>query len=306
VIASVPWPDGRRFAFTIIDDPDGQSLEMSTEVYALLRDLGLRTTKAVWVMEPPKRNSFGDTCESPAFRTHCLDLQRDGFEIAYHNAAPGTVRRADVLRSLDLFRDYFGHDPISMANHYNDDAIYWGEARLTGRWRRLYRAVTRGTKTFHGHVDGHPCFWGDACRERIRYCRNFVFRRVNTLAACPYMPYVDAERPYVRSWYAASEGHDRDAFVRQLCEREQDRLEDEGGACILYTHFGHGFVNAGGLDSDFTRLMQRLARKGGWFVPVGVLLDYLRTLRGVHQLTDHERSRLERSWFAAKLLHGTS
>jgi hypothetical protein len=306
VIASVPWPDDRRFAFTVIDDPDGQSLGMSTEVYALLRDLGFRTTKAVWVMEPPERNSFGDTCDSPAFRTHCHDLQRNGFEIAYHNAAPGTVGRADVLRSLDLFRDYFGHDPISMANHYNDDAIYWGEARLTGGWRRLYRAVTRGGNRFHGHVEGHPCFWGDLCRERIRYCRNFVFRRVNTLAACPYMPYADPDRPYVRSWYAASEGHDRDAFVRQLSEREQDRLEEEGGACIVYTHFGHGFVHDGHLDPEFVRLMTRLAGKGGWFVPVSALLDHLRSLRGVHELTARERSRLERSWFAAKLLYGTS
>jgi len=306
VTTPVQWPDGRRFAFTIIDDPDGQSLGTSVEVYALLRELGFRTTKAVWVMEPAERNSYGDTCESSEFLAHCQQLQRDGFEIAYHNAAPGTVTRGDIARSLDLFRSYFGHTPVTMANHYNDDAMYWGEARLTGRWRRAYRAVTRGTKQFHGHVEGHPCFWGDLCRERIRYCRNFVFRAVNTLGACPYMPYADAERPYVRSWFAASEGHDRRAFVRQLSEREQDRLEAEGGACIMYTHFGHGFVTDGRLDPEFKRLMERLGRKGGWFAPVGVLLDHLRTLRGVHELTSRERSRLERSWFTAKLLYGTS
>ena len=28
-----------------------------------------------------------------------------------------------------------------------------------------------------------------------------------------------------------------------LTEAAQDRLEAEGGACIMYTHFGHGFVH---------------------------------------------------------------
>lgn len=302
----VRWPDGRRFAFTIIDDPDSQPLEDSRTVYRLLEDLGLRTTKAVWVMEPSVRNSPGETCASPDVRRFCQSLQATGFEIAYHNGAPGTLERADVIRSLDLFRAYFGTDPSSMANHYNGDAMYWGEARLSGPARIVYKAVSRGPKPHFGHIAGHPCFWGDVCRERIRYCRNFVFRRINTLSACPYMPYEDPRRPYVQAWYAASEGANRASFLRQCSEREQDRLEEEGGACILYTHFGHGFVTGGRPDAEFTRLMRRLAAKKGWFVPVSTLLDYLRQLRGVHPLADRERNSLECIWLAAKLVHGTS
>ncbi len=303
----VTWPHGRRFAFTVFDDPDSQLLPASREVYALLDDLGLRTTKATWIVEPAERNSAGETCESPEWLAHCRELQEKGFEIAYHNGAPGTLPRADIIRSLDLFRLYFGEDPASMANHYNADAIYWGTARLSGVSHWAYAAITRGSRqNFFGHVDGHPCFWGDVCRERIRYCRNFVFRTVNTLAACPYMPYADPDRGYVRSWYAASEGANRDSFVQQLSEREQDRLEEEGGACIMYTHFAHGFVRNGRLDPEFKRLMTRLAAKPGWFVPVRGLLDHLSAARGVHVLTARERGRLERSWMAAKLRYGTS
>ncbi|HJR58737.1 MAG TPA: hypothetical protein VJ813_05055 [Vicinamibacterales bacterium] len=302
---AVEWPGGRRFAFTVIDDPDAQSLAVSREVYALLKDLGFRTTKAIWLVEPPERNSPGETCESAEFREFCLDLQQQGFELAYHNGAPGTLHRQAIIRSLDLFRAHFGVDPATMANHYNEDAMYWGDARLSGLVRRMYKLISGPAKHF-GHVEGHPCFWGDVCRERIRYCRNFVFRRINTLRACPYMPYSDPDRPFVQAWYAAAEGANRDACVRLLSDRNQDQLEAEGGACIMYTHYGHGFVRDGRLDPAFTRSMTRLASKNGWFVPVTTLLDHLGNSRGVHPLTAAERRRLERSWFATKLMHGTS
>src|SRR5688572_18953482 len=181
MMPEVVWPEGRRFAFTVFDDPDSQRLSVSREIYALLTDLGLRTTKAVWVMEPKERNSSGETCESREFREHCRALQETGFEIAYHNGAPGTLRRPEIIQSLDLFRSYFGTDPVSMANHYNEDAIYWGDARLSGFAHAVYTGVTRGKKQHYGHVLGHPSFWGDVCHERIHYCRNFVFRTLNTL-----------------------------------------------------------------------------------------------------------------------------
>ena len=131
-----------------------------------------------------------------------------GFEIGWHGATVHTSPRAETLEGLDRFRDLFGGDPSSMANHYNGEAIYWGPARLTGLRRSAYLALTpfRSPDRHSGHVEGHPCFWGDLCRERIRYCRNFVFSDVNTLRACPWMPYHDPARPWVNRWFAGSEG----------------------------------------------------------------------------------------------------
>jgi hypothetical protein len=304
----VSWPDGCDFAFSIFDDPDSQSLRDADAVYSQLEDLGLRTTKAVWTIEPPVRNSPGDTCESREFLEWAVRLQEKGFEIGYHNGAPGDLQRADVIRTLDLFREHFGHDPVTMANHYNQDAMYWGTARLSGATRVAYNAVTLGRKNgFGGHLNGHPSFWGDICRERIRYCRNFVFREVNTLLACPQMPYADPDRPYVAAWFASSEGANCKSFCRQMADAEQDRLEEQRGACIMYTHFGHQFVDsAGRLDPEFQRLMRRLSGKKGWFVPVATLLDYLRAQQGGHILDASERNRLERRWLKGKLLYGTS
>jgi hypothetical protein len=236
------------------------------------------------------------------------ELQARGFEIGFHNAAPHSTTRAETIEALDIFRKYFGNDPAVMANHYNEDAIYWGPARLSG-WRRgLYNLITLGRtrNRFFGQVEGHPSFWGDICRERIRYCRNFVYADINTLRMNPWMPYADPERPYVACWYSASEGHKAPAFLKTLQDANQDRLEAEGGACIMYTHFGHGYVQDGKLTAEFRRTMERLARKKGWFVPVTTLLDFLADARGVTPLTDDIRGRMETRWLWEKLFRGTS
>jgi hypothetical protein len=133
-----------------------------------------------------------------------------------------------------------------------------------------------------------------------------VFDEINTLAVCPYMPYHDPTRPWVRYWFASSEGAKYPSFARMVCEANQDRLEEEGGACIMYTHFGHGFLDGGRLHPRFIALMERLAAKNGWFVPVSTLLDYLRAQRTDHVLTNAQRRELEWRWLRHKVGRGTS
>jgi hypothetical protein len=305
----ISWPGGKRFAFTIFDDPDSQTHAGSVAVYSLLRDAGLRTTKAVWPIDRDRpRNSPGDTCANPGFLRHAQELQEAGFEIAYHNAGPFDSTREDTAAALDAFRDSFGHDPFSMANHYNAEAIYWGASRLTGVRRALYRALnpSQTAGRFSGHVPSSPYYWGDLCRERIEYCRNFVFSGINTLAACPFMPYSDPLRPYARQWFAATDGAQGPAFFAQLAPSNLDRLEEQGGACILYTHFGLGFFDGGKLDARLAASIRDVVRRDGWFVPVSTLLDYLRSQSGGHVLAARERARIEWRWLGQKIFRGTS
>lgn len=306
---SVSWPESKRFAFTIFDDPDSQDEATSRLIYSFLEDLGFRTTKAVWPLEARRTpNSPGETCASPSFRRHCQQLQERGFEIAFHNATLHSCRREETIEALEKFREYFGHDPVTMANHYNEEAIYWGPARLTGPLRWLYVAATLGrTRRRHfGHVCEHPAFWGDICRERIRYCRNFVFSDIDTLKACPWMPYHDPARPFVRAWFAATEGANRQAFLKAVTEASLERLEASGGACIVYTHFGHGFADGGRLDPQFAAIVRRLARRPGWFVPASTLLAFLEEQRGLARLDARQRFSLESRWLFEKLFRGTS
>ena len=305
----IAWPGGKTFAFTIFDDPDAQTLEDSERIYGFLAELGLRTTKAIWMTGPIREeNSPGETCANPAFREHCLELQQAGFEIGWHHAAPHASFRDETIAALDAFRDCFGADPSSMANHYNDEAIYWTADRLTGWRRAAYRALSRGRdRRYFGADPASPYFWGDICRERIRYCRNFVFRGANNLRECPWAPYHDPSKPYVQAWFSSTEGANCASFVQGIDEAAQDRLEAEGGLCIMYTHFGHHFRPGGALHPRFRELMERLSRKNGWFAPATTILDFLaRRQGGPYPLGPAERARLERNWLKEKLFHGTS
>jgi hypothetical protein len=299
------WPDDKRFAFTVFDDTDRSTRHNVSEVYRLLADLGMRTSKSVWPIRGPREPSIpGATCEDHDYRAWTLELQRQGFEIGYHNATFHGVDRADTERALDRFADIYGGYPRAGANHAdNDEALYWGEARLGGAQRIAYRAMHRfAPKRFYGHVESDRRFWGDLCRDRIRYFRNFVFDDIDTLEACPQMPYHDPERPFVNLWFASAEGATVDSFVRTISEANQDHLEARGGACIMYTHFAKGFQEHGRLDPRFVRLMTRLADKGGWFVPTSDVLDHLLSLRGRHVLTAAERSALERRWLGQRVV----
>jgi hypothetical protein len=308
----IRWPAGKRFAFTVFDDTDLQVPGNFEEVYKLLYDLGFKTTKSAWPLEGERAPLIGGaTLENLIYREFVLDLQRKGFEIGWHTTTYHGVPRDTIARGLDRFRDVFGHYPVTMSNHADsEEAIYWGDARLSGLNRMIYNIVTRGRcrNAFFGHRKESPFFWGDLCCKRIRYIRNFITADINTLSACPIMPYHDPARPYANAWYASSEGPEIGSFIECINEKNQDRLEEEGGACIMYTHFACGFQNRGRLNARFSQLMERLARKGGWYVPVGTLLDYLAERHGgLVTISNKQRAVLERQWLLHKLrIGGTS
>ena len=309
-VNEVKWPGGKDFAFSVFDDTDLETVDNVGGVYSFLKESGFLTTKSVWPLSGEDEPRIGgDTCENAHYLDWVKGLQADGFEIALHNVTYHTSSRQTAMGGLERFRQAFGDWPRSMAHHAEcGESLYWGDWRLSGIRRFVYNVLTRGAmrNKFRGHVEGDPLFWGDLCRERIRYVRNFVFPGINTLKACPYMPYHDAQRPYVRYWFASSEGATVDSFNKTMCESNQDALEAEHGCCIMYTHFANGFWGEGRPEKRFETLMKRLSGKRGWFVPVSTILDYLKDLAGGHVISDNERRRLETRWLLHKLRVGTT
>ena len=292
----VVWPEGKKFAFTIIDDTDVSTVRTTKPLYDLLAENGLSTTKTVWPLQPAENSvTGGDSLEDPEYRQWVLDLKERGFEIALHGVSDGSSSRERVIQGMDRFRDTLGSDSPIYVNHVGQaEAIYWGPARFDPPVRWIYQAYrkSRHSQAFEGMDQSSPYFWGDICQKRTKYVRNFVFSDINTLKMDPLMPYHDARRPFVHYWFSSSYGSNSEAFCQLLSEENQDRLVEEGGACIVYAHFGTFHP----LGARFKALVRRIAKLPGWFPTASRLLDFLGTRRGWRDAENHKMALQRMQW----------
>lgn len=273
------FPDGKRFAFTVVDDTDMATLERLKPVYEVFERYGMRTTKTVWVLESSdlsNTTNSGDTLSDPEYRAFILDLQRKGFEIALHGVRGGSSPRADIERGLEEFREILGAYPRMQVNHsLNEDNLYWGPHLYSFaplRWAAPLAIRHR----FSGHDPQSPYFWGDIARERIKYVRRFTYSNINLRSVAPSMPYRLEDKPYVNYWFPTANGDRVVEFSELLKPENLDRLEREGGVCLVYAHLGSGsFTRAGAADPRFEARIRELTRRNGWFVPASQILDFL-------------------------------
>jgi len=313
MLPSIEWPEGKDFAFTIIDDPDRQTLENGKPIYDLLYDLDFRTTKAVWPNAGKKQagnNNHhndvignGSTCNDQDYLAWVQQLQQQGFEVALHGTTFHSATRDEIAQGLKRFNEFFGTGPNIQINHAsNKDNLYWMDARFDGIYRFIYNLMHRFKHRDYaqGHIPQSPHFWGDLCQAQIKYARGFTFNDINTLRCCHFMPYHDLSRPYVNYWFASSNAANAGAYTNLLSEKNQDKLESESGACIIFTHLGQGFYNDNQINAKFASLMKRLSKKNGWFVPATTLLDFLQAKMGQITLTPKQRNGLQRKWLIEK------
>lgn len=296
------FPGGKRFAFTVFDDTDVATVENVRPIYRLFEELGMRTTKTAWPLGCPegsKNFSSSQTMEDPEYREFIVDLKRRGFEIASHGATMESSVRARTLDAMERFREAVGSYPRLHANHsYNRENLYWGVERLDDPLvRALYRRVNgRPAGYYQGHLPDSPYWWGDFAGQHVEYARNLTFREIDLLRTNPSMPYHDPRRPLVRWWFSAADAEGAEEFVELLPVDAQDRLERDGGVCIVATHLGKGYGVNGAVHAGTRRVLESLARRAGWFPTVGDLLDWLRTQRDGDGLPAAEWRAMQWRW----------
>jgi hypothetical protein len=303
------FPYNKNFAFSIFDDTDNSTVGSVQPVYRLLRDLGFRTTKSVWPLTAvPGARFGGSTLQDDDYLRWIRELHREGFEIGLHNVRSGSAPREIILRGLEEFCNRIGEYPRAHANHSdNCENIYWGSSRLTrtsSRFAYHLGTLHRRREQFSGHLKGSQYFWGDICKDRIRFVRNFVFNEINLERINPTLPYHDPGKPFVNFWFSSCEGGDVRKFCGMINESNQDRLAAESGICIMYTHFASGFCRDGEIDPVFKRLMRRLAKLNGWFVPVSELLEFLLGGKTQRTIPARELARMENRWIRYKMRVG--
>ena len=56
--------------------------------------------------------------------------------------------------------------------------MYWGEDRFDGLVKQCYQLarghVMKAESKYYGHEEASQYFWGDICKDKIKYVRNFV------------------------------------------------------------------------------------------------------------------------------------
>jgi hypothetical protein len=310
------FPKNKKFAFTIFDDSDKATVENVGPIYELLSNLGIYTTKSIFVFgqkESKNPTNQGQTLSDPQYLSFILKLRDEGFEIGLHGARSISSKREDIIKAINYFKEIIGYYPKVYTNHLeNREKVYWGAERFSFAISKLIYKTLTFRRNFEkkwqskGHLIKSDYFWGDILKKHITYVRNFTSPHINTLKINPSMPYYNPQTPYVNFWFSSSDGHDVEAFNKLLTKENIDRLEKERGACIVYTHFGNNFVENGKVNPVTEDLLIQLSKRDGWFVPVSTLLDYLVSKKSSGKIPLKEIIKMEISWFFYKVKDGTS
>src|SRR2546421_4011075 len=105
------WPDGRKFAFSIVDDTDKATVENTRGIYEFLLEHGLRTTKTIWPLSPWNEPRMGGaTLEDKEYRQWILELQERGVEIGMHGTTDHTSARHDIIKGFNYFYEVMGEN----------------------------------------------------------------------------------------------------------------------------------------------------------------------------------------------------
>ena len=295
------FPNGARAAFTIFDDADQGNKQNLEPIYDVLNELEIKITRSTWVFPSRRGENTGHLLDDN-YLNWLKKIWKQGFEIALHNVGNGIYTREEILEGLELFKRAFGSYPKIQCNHHsNPENVYWNPSeRFSWPVSWLYIFFGKDKRTRYYGTSKGPFFWGDCFHRKIKYVRNLVFNDINTYKMDPYMPYWDPARPLVPFWFSSTDLRDCRYFTKKVNEESLDRLCNEGGCCIGYTHFGTpGFIDARGKPSkEFLRSLSYLKQRDIWIAPVSEVLDHLLNTRNYYdcELTKKKALLLSLRW----------
>jgi hypothetical protein len=284
------FPDNKKFAFTIVDDTDDAYLENIQPIYDLLKKNNIYTTKTVWVY--PVRDSQyskGDSLNRPEYADFISKLKRSGYEIGLHNIGSGEFVREEIRDGLEVYKNTLLEYPKMHINHsYNPDNIYSGIKRFSFPFNFIVGKLYSQYSNFSGEIPSSKHFWGDIHKKIIKYSRNYEIDDINTTRHSTFMPYKDSQYDeYANYWFSSTFCPNQWMFNHVVNRKSIDKLESEGGICILYTHLGYYMVD-GEIDKGFKEAIEYLGSKQtGWYAPASNILDFLITHKNENNIGEY-------------------
>ena len=227
-----------------------------------------------------------------------LILFKHGFEIGLHNVGSGDFKREEIIQGINLFFELFGQFPKIHINHStNKDNLYWGDKRYGQILNAIIKLLYGKKRRYYGDEPTSKYYWGDYSKKHVKYIRNRVFNGINTLKYDERMPYMENSKKYSNYWFSSSDGHTIEEFNALLSKQNINKLKQEKGLCIVYTHFASGFVdNKGNLNSEFEEKIEYLSNQNGWFAPASDILDFLLEKNGSINANQSYINKLDMKW----------
>ena len=314
------WPNNKTFAFTIIDDTDNSTLDNAPIIYDYLFSKDIITTKSVWVRKGANDLFYdsvnGSTLEDLNYKKWVESLHKKGFEICLHSTSWSASKRSEVINGINFFENIFGRSKILVQHNdiKENESLYWGSNRLVFPLSYIFDFISLfyrrriNSKIYQGHNPKSIFYWGDICLKKIDYVRNLVFPTINLFNITKDVLHIRKSTKYIKSWFISTQAPNLKSFLKIVNKSNIDRLEDENGVCIIYTHFGNGFVNNGELNEDFKNIINYISSKNGWFVPASEILDYIKLKNKgiINKLSYYEELKLGLKWLGWKIFVGSS
>lgn len=307
---NLSYPGGATFALAVCDDTDDATLENIRPVYDFLYGHGIRSTKTVWVYSADQSDysySNGDSLEREAYRDYMRELQRRDFEIALHGVRGSSSPRRLIVEGIEEYRATFGAYPAIHINHRaNRDNLYWGSQRLTVPLFRWLHGLALSVDNYEGEIPDSPYYWGDIAQSHVNYVNDLSFLELDLSKISGSIPYHDAGKAYVASWFHTSDGGDVESFNELLSDENLNEIENRGGYSIVYTHFGKRFFLDGKLNHTFVQRVEALMARNVWITTTSELLKFLEKQRKNEERSSWDRFRVELRWIVEKLYYGSS
>jgi peptidoglycan/xylan/chitin deacetylase (PgdA/CDA1 family) len=282
------FPDGRRFAFTIVHDADSGYSRRLQPLFEVFDELELKITATVFMFWAnwaengdiwrewneqgqdnggffaPKAVPLTDEKE----REFYLRLAAGGHEIGMHTPSDTSDTRHETVRAFEYFKAIFGHYP----------KVYTEHAGSHNKEAQANEGSNQGSPYYNTDLLNHygPWIWLDD-QWGLPDRRHERFYDLLAANGSPFnassVKRYGVAKTFLRTgrW---KEG-DGDGFLRWYSEDNIDLLEKHRGLALVYTH-----LNEKWLDPETRQMraaikdrLRYLASKNGWFVPAGVILD---------------------------------
>lgn len=272
------WPNGKKFAFTIIDDCDNDRLDVINSIYNFLDDINIKTTKNVWIYPSRDTEMSGNCLLDQNYRECILNLKSLGYEIGIHGVGAGDFKKDEIADGFEIFKEIIGDYPNIHTNHKgNKDGIYVEFNRYSKLFNKIYKNSKLKNIKSYGDVYFSEYFWGNISKKYIKYIKDQEYNCTNIFKYDNYLPYVDRDRlEHSNYWFSCCDGYSYNKFNSIIDNRKIDQLIFERGLCIISTDFSRDFLDGNGeIGSTFRQNMEYISKRNGWFAPVTDILDYI-------------------------------